>query len=123
MERTIRLEGLSERKVEELLPDGLIFLGYRGSHSHGTYIEPSDPSGVDDVDLLGVYVAPIEHYLGLGREEAYERWEGPYDCVFYELRKFVRLLLKSNPNVLSMLWLDDEHVLYEDENWRLLQEQ
>ena len=71
------------------------------SHSHGTYIEPSDPSGVDDVDLLGVYVAPVEYYLGFGREDAYERWESRYDCVFYELRKFVGLLLKSNPNVLS----------------------
>jgi predicted nucleotidyltransferase len=95
----ITLEELAEEKAEELLPEGLILLGYRGSHSHSTYIEPSDPSGVDDVDLLGVYLAPVEHYLGFGREDAYERWESRYDCVFYELRKFVGLLLKSNSNV------------------------
>ena len=77
---------------------------------------------MDDVDLLGVFVAPVEHYLGFGRKDTYEVWEGHYDCVFYEFRKFVSLLLKSNPNVMSMLWLDDEHVLYGDEHWRLLKD-
>lgn len=123
----VRLEGLSEEKVESLLPDGLVsdglvFLGYRGSHSHGTYVPPSDPSGVDDVDLLGVFVAPVEHYLGFGGRSTFEVWEGHYDCVFYEWKKFVSLLLKSNPNVMSMLWLKDEHVFYRDESWRLLME-
>lgn len=40
--------------------------------------------------------------------------------MFYEFRKFVGLLLKSNPNVMGMLWLRDEHVIYCDENWRFL---
>lgn len=118
----IRLEGLTEERVRGLLPDGLVFLGYRGSHSHGTYVAPSDPDGVDDVDLLGVFVAPIEHYLGFGRKDTYEVWEGHYDFVFYEFRKFVSLLLKSNPNVMSMLCLDNEHVLQGDEHWNLLRE-
>lgn len=42
--------------------------------------------------------------------------------MFYEFRKFVGLLLKSNPNVMGMLWLRDEHVIYADENWRFLKE-
>lgn len=56
-----------------MLPKGLTFLGYRGSHSHGTYVPPSNQDGVDDVDLLGVFVAPVEHYLGFGKADTYER--------------------------------------------------
>ncbi|MGH3087237.1 MAG: DNA polymerase beta superfamily protein [Rubrobacteraceae bacterium] len=118
----ITLEGLTDEKTRELLPEGSIFLGYRGSHSHGTYIPPSDEAGIDDVDLMGIFVAPVEHYLGFGREDSYERWEGHYDCVFYEWKKLIKLLLKSNPNVMGMLWLRDEHVLYADESWRYLKE-
>jgi predicted nucleotidyltransferase len=37
-------------------------------------------------------------------------WE-EYDCVYYEIKKFVSLLLKANPNVLCMLWLQPKHYL------------
>lgn len=39
------------------------------------------------------------------------KWEGPYDCVFYEIRKMVSLLLNCNPNVLSLLWLKDNQLI------------
>lgn len=62
---------------------------------------------------MGVYVGQLEHYLGFGRNEVYERWEGEWDCVFYELKKFIGLLLNCNPNVLSLLWLKPNQVIYE----------
>jgi len=55
----------------------------------------------------------IEHYLGFGRQDVYEKWEGEWDCVFYELRKFIGLLLNCNPNVLSLLWLKPNGIIYE----------
>src|SRR4029453_12343379 len=36
-----------------------------------------------------------------------------WDCVFYELRKFIGLLLNCNPNVLSLLWLKPNGIIYE----------
>ena len=77
------------------------------------YIPKSDPGSIDDKDLMGIYVGPPEHYLGFGRREVYEKWEGEWDCVFYELRKFIGLLLNSNPNVLSLLWLNSNGIIYE----------
>jgi hypothetical protein len=29
------------------------------------YVPKSDPDSIDDKDVMGVYIAPIEHYLGL----------------------------------------------------------
>ena len=102
---SIELKGLSREQVTNLLPEGLISLCWRGSVAHGMYVPKSDPDSIDDKDVMGVYIAPIEHYLGFGRKDVYEKWEGESDCVFYELRKFIGLLLQCNPNVLSLLWL------------------
>jgi len=116
----MKLKGLSEDQSNELLSDGnghplnLIMLGYRGSIAHGTYVPSSDPSSIDDKDLMGVYIAPKEHYLGFAGREVYERMVNEWDVVFYELRKFVRLLIKSNPNVLMMLWLPEKYYIYKN---------
>ncbi|MFQ5627456.1 MAG: DNA polymerase beta superfamily protein [bacterium] len=118
----IKLKNLSPEQVSELLPENLIFLAYRGSVAHGMYVPPSDPKSVDDKDLLGVFIAPVEHYLGFGRKDTYEKWINEYDTVHYELRKFFSLLLKSNPNVLSMLWVDSKHILLEHDLAKQLRE-
>ena len=119
---TIELKGLSREQVTNLLPEGLISLCWRGSVAHGMYVPKSDPDSIDDKDVMGVYIAPIEHYLGFGRQDVYEKWEGEWDCVFYELRKFIGLLLNCNPNVLSLLWLKDNGIIYESPLGQLLRE-
>ena len=112
MNPNIKLKGLSDEQTATLLPDGLIYLGWRGSVAHGMYVPSDDPDSIDDKDVMGVYVNPVEHYLGFGRADVIEKWEGQYDCVFYEVRKLVSLLLNCNPNVLSLLWLKDNSIIY-----------
>ncbi|HLD90690.1 MAG TPA: nucleotidyltransferase domain-containing protein [Patescibacteria group bacterium] len=106
---------LTPELSKELFPDNTIIEAYRGSIAHGMYIPNTDPNSIDDIDLMGVYMAPKEYYIGLGLERKHERaiecFKDKYDVVSYEFRKFVNLLLKSNPNVLGMLWLKSEHYL------------
>lgn len=110
----IKLKGLSFEETNHLMPDDLILLGYRGSIVHGTYVLNSDPNSIDDKDILGVFVAPKEHYLGFNHnaDKPYEKKLREWDMVFYEVRKFIYLLIKSNPNVLIMLWLPDKYYIY-----------
>lgn len=122
MKETIKLKNLDQQQIEELFPDNLILLGYRGSIAHNMYIPQNDPSSIDDKDVMGVYVGPVEHYLGFGREEIKERFIGEWDAVSYEIRKFVGLLLKCNPNVLSMLWVPERHIIYMCDLGRYLRE-
>lgn len=100
---------------KEVLPDNLLLCGFRGSIAHGTYIASDEGGGIDDIDILGCYLAPVEYYLGLGNgkvyRKAFEKFVGPWDSVHYEIRKFVRLLMGCNPNVMSLLWLDQQHYL------------
>jgi RNA repair pathway DNA polymerase beta family len=72
----IELKGLSREQVSNLLPEGLISLCWRGSVAHGMYVPKSDPDSIDDKDVMGVYIGPLEHYLGFGRRDVYEKWEG-----------------------------------------------
>ncbi|MCI0487387.1 MAG: nucleotidyltransferase domain-containing protein [Blastocatellia bacterium] len=118
----IKLKNLPQERVAELLPDNLILLGYRGSIAHNMYVPQSNPDSIDDKDIMGVYVAPVEHYLGFGRPDVKEKFLCEWDAVSYEVRKFINLLLKCNPNVLSLLWLPDQHIIYEHELGRLLRE-
>jgi predicted nucleotidyltransferase len=82
-----------------------ILLGYRGSKTHGTYRPNTDPNSIDDIDVMGVVIGPPQSYYGFGRQDTFERMENPWDVVMYDVRKFVNLLCKMNPNVLSLLWL------------------
>lgn len=106
------VKGLTEHLRQQLIPESTILLGYRGSVAHGTYIRTYGPDAHDDKDLLGVCIGPKESYFGLtqfGQKEstALAKDGIEWDSVIYELRKFVRLLLKCNPNVLSLLFLPE----------------
>lgn len=104
----------SEIEKRHLVPRGTCLLAYRGSIAHGMYIPSSDPTSIDDVDLMGVVLGKPEHYFGLnqwGSRGTKEYKEHYWDCVYYEIRKMFSLLLQGNPNVLSMLWLRAEDYL------------
>jgi len=78
--------------------------GYVGSISHGTA-----GSIIDDVDICGVFISPREHYFGLTRLDHIMRTKiaEKYDFALFEITKYFRLLLGSNPNVLSLLWIPE----------------
>jgi uncharacterized protein len=85
---------------------------YMGSHSHNTYVPSDDPDSIDDVDIMIVAVPPPVRTIGL-RE--WEHWTFQFeelDVVAYSIRKFVGLLLKSNPNVVGLLWLRPDLYLH-----------
>ncbi len=104
------------------LKENCIMLGRRGSEAHGTYIKPEDPNGIDDRDLLGLVIPPRNFYLGLKDWTHAEAIKGVWDVVLYEFRKFIGLLMKQNPNVLSMLWLDESDYLYQNSQFFMLKE-
>ena len=108
-----------EIKIEDLpeglIPEESILAGFRGSIAHNTYIPSDNPKGIDDIDLMAVYMAPVEYYIGLGHGRRYRKGShvlnGKFDCARYELKHFINLALKSNPSILSLLWIEDKHYL------------
>lgn len=94
------------------LEPNLVVLALMGSHSHGTYLPPEDLSAVDDIDLMGFVVPPIGYHLGLARWSHWTAQIDELDVVLYSLEKATRLLLKSNPNIVGLLWLRDDEYVY-----------
>lgn len=96
------------------LNDWAILSAYRGSIAHGMFIKNNDPNSIDDKDVMTICVPPRDYYLGLkefGSRGTKEIKKDEWDIVVYEARKFIRLLMMGNPNVLAMLWLDDQFYL------------
>jgi hypothetical protein len=98
-----------------------ILLAYRGSIAHGMYTPPSDPNSIDDKDVMGVCVPPVDWYFGIHAafpaNQAFptngtkEIKRDEWDIVVYEARKFIQLLVQGNPNVLMLLWLEKNYYL------------
>lgn len=103
--------------------DTMILLAYRGSMAHGMYVPNSDPNSIDDIDLMGVIVPSAHTLHGLhewGKSETMEIKKDEWDIVLYSVQKTLNLLGRGNPNILSLVWVDDQHVLSETEAGRLL---
>ena len=91
--------------------DNAVVIAYRGSIAHGTFIPNSNPNSIDDKDILGVAIPPKEYYFGLHKFEQFEKFEQYWDVLIYDFTKFINLLVKSNPNVMQLLWTPDKHII------------
>ncbi len=83
----------------------IIFEAISGSRAYGTNLPHSD------TDLKGVFVLPEEQFFGL--DYLPQVANETNDEVFYELRRFVELLLKNNPTVLELLGTPPDCVVYQ----------
>ena len=103
------------------LDEWAILSAYRGSVAHNMYVPNSDPNSIDDKDTMTVCVPPKAYYFGyppgFGSNQIFptngtkEIKEGEWDIVAYEAKKFIGLLAQGNPNVLSLLWVDEAYLL------------
>jgi uncharacterized protein len=82
----------------------LIFEVITGSKAYGLDTEKSD------TDIRGVFVLPKHLFYGL--EYTPQVNNETNDIVYYELRRFIELLSKNNPNILELLNVPDNCVLY-----------
>ena len=93
--------------VEFLENNNLLAYKYvRGSQLYGTAIE-----GISDIDFGGVYIA--DNNIMLGLPEFYEPQvsDDKHDTTYYELGRWVELLMKANPNALESLFAPDEFII------------
>jgi predicted nucleotidyltransferase len=103
-----------------------VCLAITGSQAYGLATEDSD------TDYKGVFVATKPYYLGFktieqkdsgwqdsngpGLDDSiYSTLDNPKDMTIYELRKFLKLSIENNPNILEMLYFDPELYLYKTE--------
>lgn len=92
--------------IEELRKSGLIAYEYRrGSHMYHLNTPTSDE------DTGGVFICPFDRVIGLRSGYPEQVSDSKGDTVFYELGRWMELLLKSNPSVLEGLFAPDDCVI------------
>lgn len=87
----------------------LLYEYVRGSHAYGL----QKPDGTSDIDLGGVYILPNDTLLGLRHNYVEQVSSKSNDETYYELNRFIELLLKANPNVLEALFIPQHCIRYE----------
>jgi predicted nucleotidyltransferase len=102
-----------------------IFEGKSGSHLYGT----STPTS--DVDYVGIVMPPEDCIFGLlkveeinldikSKSESGKNNKDAIDRKFYELRNFAKLALQNNPNILEILWVNSESIIFKNEYYDML---
>lgn len=92
--------------IEDLKNNHLLFFeAISGSKAYGTDLPDSD------TDHRGVFVLPKTQFYGL--DFVPQVGDDSNDNVYYELGRFVELLAKSNPNMIEMLAMPEECILYQ----------
>lgn len=76
-----------------------------GSKSYGLDLPKSD------TDIKGVFILPKANFYGLDYVDQINN--DTNDIVFYELRRFIELLAKNNPNLLELLAVPAKCVIYQ----------
>jgi len=100
---------MNEKDIAE---NNLIFKGYAGSIAYGTNHQDSD------MDVRGITIFPKEYYYGLLRFDQYENKEE--DIVIYNIKKFFELAVGCNPNIIELLFLPENCVLYTTDYWKMI---
>jgi uncharacterized protein len=83
-----------------------------GSQAYGLALPHSD------TDIKGVFIQPKKEYYGLTYIDQINNETN--DIMYYEIKKFVELLLKNNPNILELLNTPDDCVLHRHPAMNLL---
>lgn len=83
-----------------------ILIARTGSHAYGTNIATSD------IDERGVFIAPRESLVLPFAYAKKEQISYDGDKVYFELSKYMTMLLSQNPNVLEILWAEPQDILF-----------
>jgi len=85
--------------------DLLLFEAVSGSHAYGLQHKDSD------VDLRGLFVLPKAQFYSLTHIEQVSDKQN--DEVYYELKKFIDMLVKNKPNFLEVLGTPADCIRYQ----------
>lgn len=102
--------------IDFLRENGLIlFECMTGSYAYGTNHANSDK------DFRGVFICPQDNIYGFNYVEQVN--DATNDVTFYELGRFMELLMNNNPNIIEILFSPKENIFYCHPLFEVIREQ
>ena len=110
---------------KEMAEKNKILVVRSGSHLYGLNTPNSDE------DYVGIFIPDVEYLLGfktceqvdMGYESKLENGKNSseaIDCTFYSITKFMKLALDNNPNIIEILFVNEENIVYINDYGRRL---
>ncbi len=93
----------NEEYVERTTCEDEILRCLVGSRAYNTFVEDSD------FDYKGIYISPKNEVIGINKEQKTRRYSADDDS--YSIRHFVSLAAKCVPNVLELLFCEEDCVV------------
>jgi hypothetical protein len=104
---------------EKIVKDNLVLKIRCGSHLFGTNTPESD------LDLTGIFMPAPQMVYGFAKcetlkedvaakDESGRNTADAVDCTYYEYRFFIKLAMENNPNIMHLLFANDENVLLDE---------
>jgi len=91
----------------------IIFEAISGSNAYGTNTPESD------TDIRGIFIQPLEDILKYGFVEQVS--DEKNDICFYELGRFFHLLIGNNPNIIELLDVPEDCVIFKHKLFELIE--
>jgi len=91
---------------QSLLKTNMLVKHLAGSKAYGTDIKTSD------TDYRGLFYVSEDSIISPWFNVDQITDPSEEDTVYYELRKFMKLLVDQNPNIIETLWVKDEDVIF-----------
>ena len=85
-----------------------------GSHAYGTNTPESD------VDYRGIFYTPIADIYSPFKIKGEQNDSNEEDTKFYELRKYINLYVKCNPNIVETLWVENSDITFKTNVYDML---
>lgn len=86
--------------------DRLLLEVVTGSRAYGTDTPESD------IDLRGIFIMPRRQFFGLDHVDQVS--DATNDETYYEIGRYIDLLMKSNPNLMELLFVERDCLRYRD---------
>ena len=100
--------------IEEVKDKGFLSYEYiRGSQLYNTALPSVNGVEQSDTDYGGVYILPNEYLIGLSENYIPQVSDDRHDTTYYELGRWVELLMKANPNALESLFVPNDKIVGE----------
>jgi predicted nucleotidyltransferase len=100
--------------AQQIAEHNRIFYTRAGSRAYGLNTATSDE------DFRGVFIGVPSNLFGLF---PVEHCELSGDNMLFELRKFITLAKDCNPNIIELLYMNEDDILWQDEWWARVKEQ
>ena len=110
------VKGLFNKNQLDIVHDFICIIR-TGSHLYGVATEDSD------LDLSGIFTAKEDYYIGLlnveqiqsnivSKNDIGRNTKDAIDCTVYDFRKYIKLLIQNNPNILEQLFVNNDNIIY-----------